>query len=243
INFGGNPAPGDEVTIGGRTYTFVTTLGTAANQIAIGATPEATRANLVAAINGGSGAGTRYSSSTIPHASVTAGGSVPNITLTAKQSGNINITVTTTSAVLTVANVTGGTSNWAKENIPIPQGNDANQGAAQVHADDEISLIKDNNDNIYFATETQRTVRPGASNGTAGITSSPQVLVYERPIGSGGTWTPHTVKFDQQSSNGDRKRPVVAIMDQTLFVFAIHQNQTDTSYWSAPLDTLNFTGP
>ena len=66
-----NPGNGETVTIGARTYTFVTTL-TAANQVKIGADPAASGANLVAAIGAGPGAGTAYGSGTVAHADVNA---------------------------------------------------------------------------------------------------------------------------------------------------------------------------
>jgi hypothetical protein len=46
-----NPTDGDTVTIGGVTYTFVDTIGTAAGNIHIESTVDLTRANLAAAIN------------------------------------------------------------------------------------------------------------------------------------------------------------------------------------------------
>jgi len=52
-----NAANGNTVLIGSTTYTFVTTSVSAANQVLIGGTAQATLNNLEAAVNGGGGAG------------------------------------------------------------------------------------------------------------------------------------------------------------------------------------------
>lgn len=54
------PTDGDTVSIAGVTFTFKTTLGTTAGNVLIGADAAAARANLAAAVNGTSGAGTTY---------------------------------------------------------------------------------------------------------------------------------------------------------------------------------------
>jgi len=54
------PTNNDTVTVAGVTFTFKTTLGTDAGNVLIGADAAAARANLKAAIEGGSGAGTTY---------------------------------------------------------------------------------------------------------------------------------------------------------------------------------------
>lgn len=73
VRFTGQPAVGNSVSVGGRTYTFVNTL-TGANQVKIGATITETADNLAAAINGDVGAGTRYGTGTVRHPLVTATG-------------------------------------------------------------------------------------------------------------------------------------------------------------------------
>jgi hypothetical protein len=55
-----NPSNTETITINGFTYTFVSTIGTAEGNVLIEATVDATRDNLVAAINEGAGAGTKY---------------------------------------------------------------------------------------------------------------------------------------------------------------------------------------
>lgn len=63
---------GETVTIGNRTYTFVTTLTYLADQVLIGASAAASLDNLKAAINNDAGEGTTYSNGTAPHSQVTA---------------------------------------------------------------------------------------------------------------------------------------------------------------------------
>lgn len=55
-----NPTANDSVTILGVKFTFVSTLGTTAGNVLIGANAAASLANLVAAVNGAAGAGTTY---------------------------------------------------------------------------------------------------------------------------------------------------------------------------------------
>jgi hypothetical protein len=71
LNISSNFANGQTVTIAERTYTMVTALS-GADQVRIGDTAQASLDNLVAAINGGSGAGVAYGGGTWPHARVAA---------------------------------------------------------------------------------------------------------------------------------------------------------------------------
>lgn len=70
----GNVSNGDTVTIGGTVYTFVTTLTGTTHQVLINADPTGvgTLTNLVAAINGGSGAGASYDAGPVPSTQVSA---------------------------------------------------------------------------------------------------------------------------------------------------------------------------
>lgn len=60
LSIGTQPTDGDTVVISGVTFTFKTTLGSTAGNVLIGADAAAARANLAAAVNGTSGAGTTY---------------------------------------------------------------------------------------------------------------------------------------------------------------------------------------
>ena len=50
----------DAITVGGVTFTFVSSIGTTPGNVLVGANDAASLANLAAAINGGAGAGTNY---------------------------------------------------------------------------------------------------------------------------------------------------------------------------------------
>lgn len=80
FTFSGNPSPGDTVAFSqtingvsyGGTYTYVSSLGSVANEVLIGATKEESLEYLCAAINGGAGAGTTYTNATRPLGIATA---------------------------------------------------------------------------------------------------------------------------------------------------------------------------
>jgi len=87
LTFTGQPSADETVTIGGQVYTFKTTLA-AANDVKIGTDVEASRDNLVAAINKGAGEGTTYGTGTVANAYVTATAtSTDKVTATAKTAG------------------------------------------------------------------------------------------------------------------------------------------------------------
>lgn len=60
LAIGTQPTDGDTVVISGVTFTFKTTLGSTAGNVLIGASATTARANLAAAVNGTSGAGSTY---------------------------------------------------------------------------------------------------------------------------------------------------------------------------------------
>jgi len=68
----GTFANGEQVTVGGQTYTLQTVLVNTADNVLIGADQEATLNNLVAAITAGAGAGSVYGTGTAANASATA---------------------------------------------------------------------------------------------------------------------------------------------------------------------------
>lgn len=60
ITFNTNPSAAQTFSISGFTYTFVASIGSTPGNVLIGGSAAATRANLVAALNQGAGAGTNY---------------------------------------------------------------------------------------------------------------------------------------------------------------------------------------
>ncbi len=83
------PADTETVTVGTRTYTFQNTLTNVDGNVKIGATAAESLANLIAAINSGTGAGTKYATATQPNTEVSAarGASSLQMVVTAKTSG------------------------------------------------------------------------------------------------------------------------------------------------------------
>lgn len=71
ITFSGAGTANDTVTIGSRVYTLVAA-DPEEDEVLIGGSAAATALNLLAAINGGAGAGTAYGTDTVPHQDVSA---------------------------------------------------------------------------------------------------------------------------------------------------------------------------
>jgi hypothetical protein len=103
------PTAADTITVNGVKFTFVSSLGTTAGNVLIGADADAARANLTAAINGGSGAGSTY-------VEVSA---ADRITLSRLQATAVNdnsgdtMTLTTRGTLVTAETLTDGTDAWA----------------------------------------------------------------------------------------------------------------------------------
>lgn len=116
LTFTGQPANTETVTVGGKTYTYQTTLTNVANNVAIGATTSASITNLVSAINAESSAsGTGFAAATTINANVTGTkASATVLTAIAKVAGvagnSIASTKTVTNASWGAATLAGGVS-------------------------------------------------------------------------------------------------------------------------------------
>jgi hypothetical protein len=108
LTFTANPAALSSVTINLQAYTFVAALSPAAYEVLIGATKEATAANLCAAINADAGAGTSYGGSTGQLPGILADVTSNVISLTATLPGTIgnSYPLTTTSGAITLSGAT-----------------------------------------------------------------------------------------------------------------------------------------
>lgn len=115
------------VTIGGKVYTFLTSLVDAANNVLIGASATAMGDNLVAAIMGTAGAGTTYGTGTVVNAYWTAVNVTGTVTLTAIEygpvTGGANSETLTNSAF---GSLTDGTSITAGAGFVIAKLYEAN---------------------------------------------------------------------------------------------------------------------
>jgi len=123
------PSNGDQVTVGGTTYTFETALGasTSANEVLIGASATAAMANLVNAINGntadsnGDGAA-GYGTLTTANASATAADTIPGslMTLTASTTGTAGNSVALTGGSTFTASGTGDLAGGVNAAAAVP---------------------------------------------------------------------------------------------------------------------------
>lgn len=108
---------GETLVIGGKTYTFQSTLTNSDGNVKIGADHQATIANAVAAINLGSGAGTAYAAAMTRNPCVYAVESEDTLTVYALVPGAIGnvipVTVGTSAAAVDNATLEGGTGNIA----------------------------------------------------------------------------------------------------------------------------------
>jgi hypothetical protein len=101
---------GDTVAVGGKTYTFQTTLTNVANNVALGASFALSAANLVAAINLSTGSGTAYAAATAVNANVWASLAGTVITFTALLGGAAGNAIT---SVYTAAGTAAGVMSGA----------------------------------------------------------------------------------------------------------------------------------
>ena len=107
-----NASNNDTVSIGGQIYTFKTSLtaATTANEVLIGTDAEASAANLAAAINKGTGGGTKYGSSTVKNAWAIAsiGTTTTTVSLTASISGAAGNNIALSASAATATAFSGG---------------------------------------------------------------------------------------------------------------------------------------
>lgn len=122
---------GETVTIGGQVYTFqsaLSSMGTVANEVLIGANLAAAVDNLAAAINAGAGAGVTYGSGTVANEFVTAvSDGVDGVVVTAKISGVYGNAITVAEALTDgswagAATALGGGVGMAFTALNIPAG-------------------------------------------------------------------------------------------------------------------------
>lgn len=106
LTFTNQPANTETVTVGGKTYTFQTTLTNVDGNILIGASTAASVTNLINAINLGAGSGTTYAALTTANTGVSAAqGAGTTITITALSAGRAGNSIASTE---TIANASFG---------------------------------------------------------------------------------------------------------------------------------------
>jgi hypothetical protein len=104
------PTDGDTVTVNGIVYTYKTTLGSTPGNVLIGASADAARANLAAAVNRGAGAGSTYVAFT---STSTEYRKQANMTATNDDTANTLLVVNRGVGVITVSEtLTAGADIW-----------------------------------------------------------------------------------------------------------------------------------
>lgn len=104
------PANTNTVTIGGKVYTYQTTLTNVDGNVAIGADLATSLANLAAAINLGAGSGTAYAAAMTENEHVKAVAGATTLVVTAKVPGSVGNFIATTE---THANASWGAATLA----------------------------------------------------------------------------------------------------------------------------------
>lgn len=135
LTLAANPTAGDTVTIGSKTYTFVSALDSVngpANAVVLGAAAANTITNFIAAVNGTSGEGFLYGDGTTASTQVTAAdGSGDTIVVSAIVAGNDGNSIATTETL------TAGGSGWGGATL----GGGANAAITAIATPDSVGIV------------------------------------------------------------------------------------------------------
>jgi flagellin len=212
-----NPAPADTATIAGTTYTFVSALTGAANQVLIGGTTAQSVANLGAAVNAASGgAGVAYGAGTVANTNVFASVAGDVITFTANlngTAGNAFTTAATTTGVTGAGALTGGV---AGATVSI-----GSQAYTFVGA---LSHTETANEVVATSEAAGLTNLVAAVNGTGGTGYSANTKANSQVTAGASTGTAVTFTADTAGTSGN--------------FITTGQAGTVTGTWSS----LDFTG-
>jgi len=168
-----NGSVGDSVNVGGQVYNFVTalstngggaTVGGTANEVLVGGSVQSDLANLVAAVQGGTGAGTTYGLPTVTNASASAVAGTTTATFTAKIAGTAGNSI--------VASTSGGIGNFATPDftggsVQQSQGGPAVAGDTVTVGSQTYTFV-----NTINANSPAYSVLVGAGTGAASETAS-----------------------------------------------------------------------
>lgn len=128
-----SPANDETLVIGGKTYTWKTSLTNTDGFVALGADATAALANMKAAINLEAGAGTAYAAATVINAHVKATGSTATtLTIEAKVPGSVGNFITTTE--------TAGSGSWTSTVMA------GGTGVVETDVDDLLAKCQVNSD-------------------------------------------------------------------------------------------------
>jgi len=110
LNLATTPTANDTVTINGQVYRFVVTPGATANDVALGASAAAARANLILAINAGANSG-NYGTATVANALASAAdGGGTTVRVSAKTAGSAGNSIALAEGLTAVADIWTGSA-------------------------------------------------------------------------------------------------------------------------------------
>lgn len=131
-----NPTANDTVVVNGVTFTFVAAVGATPGNVLIGASADASRANLAAAINGSAGAGTTYVEVSAANRILLS--DTYGITATNDDTANTLTIVARGASRLTVSEtLTAGGDSWTKNFVHVYYGM---KGAIDVAIQDQPTM-------------------------------------------------------------------------------------------------------
>lgn len=166
LDFAGQPANNDTVTIDGTVYTFKTTLTPTAFEVLRGADATASRDNLVSAINLTGTPGTDYAADTTEHPTVSAAASGADLVATAETAGTAGNSIATTESSANLswggATLSGGRDGDQINLTAIPTSTDTQVIARRIYRDEAgdnvwrfLTQIDDNTTTAYTDNTAQ----------------------------------------------------------------------------------------
>jgi len=162
---------GDTVTIGTQTYTFVNSItNSTANQVLVGNTETQSLANLAAAVNGATGAGTTYSSSTAKNAVASASAGQFSIVFTALTPGVAGNGLASTTSSTTDNTFASTTFSGGNVNNDLLTSSDAQAALSQINA--AVAAVAALRGNIGATVNRLQSASNVISNQTQNLTSA-----------------------------------------------------------------------
>lgn len=188
---GGAITAADTVSIGGKTYTFVTTLTGNANEVAIGGSDAQALLNLKAAVNAAAGgAGVAYGVGTVANANVTAGAATATtLAFKANVNGTGGNAITSTTAgsghiSFTAGTLAGGTA-----------GDTVSVGGKTYTFVAALSITATANEVVSSSEATGLANLKAAVNGAAGAGTTYSTNTTANALVTAGTITGTTLAF------------------------------------------------
>jgi len=171
LDLNGKAQAADTVTVGTQTYTFVAAINNAnANQVLVGNTETQSLANLASAVNGTSGSGTTYSSSTAKNASASAYAAQDSIVFTALTPGTGGNSLGSTTSSTTDNTFASTTFSGGNVNNDLLTSADAQAALTQINS--AVAAVAALRGNIGGTVNRLQAASNVISNQTQNLTSA-----------------------------------------------------------------------